>query len=337
MSSLVEFQIPSAFTANELLNHPDWMIDLTAEEIAEIDIALREHLGSNVEYQDITKSQFPLPCFSTKLSYVLDVIENGIGAVILRGLPVEKYEPIELKKLFWGISLDLGTPIGQSSEGELINEIKDISLKIGDPKSRYINSRGAAALHSDGCDLVMMLSIAEAESGGESELASSVGVHNEMLKHYPDLLEVLYEPFDHKLPNWYQGTENYYPLPIFANCQGYFVCTYARYLIEDAQNYTNAPRLTEKQRQALDKLDEIYNSPKFKLSFRLKPGDILLMNNLLAVHGRKEYTDGATSKRHLMRVWVSHPKSRPLPPEYSIPYRNTAPGSVRGGSLFVKW
>lgn len=91
MSSLVEFQIPSAFTANELLNHPDWMIDLTAEEIAEIDIALREHLGSNVEYQDITKSQFPLPCFSTKLSYVLDVIENGIGAVILRGLPVEKY------------------------------------------------------------------------------------------------------------------------------------------------------------------------------------------------------------------------------------------------------
>ena len=82
MSSLVEFQIPSAFTANELLNHPDWMIDLTAEEIAEIDIALREHLGSNVEYQDITKSQFPLPCFSTKLSYVLDVIENGIGAVI---------------------------------------------------------------------------------------------------------------------------------------------------------------------------------------------------------------------------------------------------------------
>lgn len=100
-----------------------------------------------------------------------------------------------------------------------------------------------------------------------------------MLKHYPDLLEVLYKPFDHKLPNWYQGTENYYPLPIFANCQGYFVGTYLRYLIEDAQNYTNAPRLTEKSRQALDKLDEIYNSPQFKLSFRLKPGDIILLNN----------------------------------------------------------
>lgn len=337
MSNLIEFQLPSAWTANELLEHPDWIIKLTAEEIAEIDTALQAHLGSNVEYQDITKSQFPIPCFSTKLSYVLDVIENGIGAVVLRGLPVEKYEPMELKKLLWGISLHLGTPIGQSSEGELINEIKDMGLKIGDPKSRYINSRGAAALHSDGCDVVIMLSIAEAESGGESELASSVAVHNEMLKHYPDLLEVLYEQFDHKLPNWYQGTKNYYPLPIFANCQGYFVCTYSRYLIEDAQNYTNAPRFTEKQRQALDKLYEIYNSPKFKLTLRLKPGDIILLNNLLVVHGRKEYTDGVATKRHLMRVWLSHPKSRPLPPEYSIPYRNTAPGSVRGGSLFVKW
>lgn len=337
MSNLIEFQIPSAFTANEIINHPDWIIELTEEDLAEIDTVLEEHLGSNVEYQDITKSKFPLPYFSTKLSYVLDVIENGIGAVLLRGLPVEKYEPIELKKLLWGISLYFGTAIGQSSSGELINEIKNIGLKIGDPKSRYINSKGAAALHSDGCDLVMMLSIAEAKCGGESELASSVAVHNEMLKHYPDLLEVLYEPFYHKLPNWYQGTENYYPLPIFANCQGYFVCTYARYLIEDAQNYTNAPRLSEKQRQALDKLDEIYNSPKFKLSFRLTQGDMILLNNLLVVHGRKEYTDGVVSKRHLLRAWLSHGKSRPLPPEYSIPYRNTAPGSVRGGSLFVKW
>jgi hypothetical protein len=211
MSSLIEFQIPSAFTANELIDHPDWIIDLTAEEIAEIDIALEEHLGSNVQYQDIIKSQFPLPYFSRKLSYVLDVIENGIGAVVLRGLPVEKYEPIEIKKLLWGISLHLGTAIEQSSGGELISEIKNMGLKIGDPKSRYINSKGAAALHTDACDLLMMLSIAEAESGGESELASSVAVHNEMLKHYPDLLEVLYEPFYYKLPNWYQGTENYYP------------------------------------------------------------------------------------------------------------------------------
>jgi len=177
-----------------------------------------------------------------------------------------KNAKFNLKKLLWGISLHLGTLIEQSSGGELISEIKNMGLKIGDPKSRYINSMGAAALHTDACDLLMMLSIAEAESGGESELASSVAVHNEMLKHYPDLLEVLYESFYYKLPNWYQGTENYYPLPIFANCQSYFVCTYARYLIEDAQNYTNAPHLTEKQRQALDKLDEIYNSPKFKLS-----------------------------------------------------------------------
>ncbi|MEB3177558.1 MAG: TauD/TfdA family dioxygenase [Nostocaceae cyanobacterium] len=337
MGDLIKFQLPCAWTSNELINHPDWIIELTTEEINEINIALQNHLGSDIEYQDITKSEFPLPYFSRKLSDVLDVLENGIGAVILRGFPVDKYEPMELNKLSWGISLHLGTAIPQSSAGELINDIKDMGLKIGDPKSRYINSRGTANLHSDGCDLVMMLSIGQAEFGGESELTSAVAVHNEMLEHYPDLLEVLYQPFYHKLPNWYQGTEEYYPLPIFANCQGYFVCFYAPYLIKDAQNFTNAPRLTQKQKQALDIVDELCNSPKFKLTFMLLPGDILLFNNWVVVHGRKQYTDGTESKRHLQRVWLSHPKSRPLPPEYSIPCGNIAPGSVRGGKLFVKW
>ncbi len=117
MSNLIKFQLPSAWTANEVLEHPDWIIKLTAEEIAELETALQEHLGSNVEYQDITKNQFPLPCLSKKLSYILDVIENGIGAVVLRGIPVEKYETIEIKKLLWGISLYLGTAIEQSSAG----------------------------------------------------------------------------------------------------------------------------------------------------------------------------------------------------------------------------
>ncbi|MBW4674105.1 MAG: TauD/TfdA family dioxygenase [Desmonostoc geniculatum HA4340-LM1] len=335
MRDLIKFDLPCAFTSNELINHPDWIIELTQEEINEINTTLQKHLDPNVEYQNITKNEFPLPSFSAKLSYVLDIVENGIGAVILRGLPVEKYEPVEVKKLLWGISLHLGTAIPQSRAGELINDMKDIGLKDGDPKSRYLNSGGPAPLHSDGCDLLMMLCISQGEFGGESELTSSVAVHNEMLEHYPDLLEVLYQPFDHKLPNWYQGNQEYYPLPIFANCQGYFVCLYAPFLIDHAQNKTNAPRLTEKQRQALDIFNELCNSPKFKLTFMLLPGDILLLNNWVVVHGRKHYTDGTESKRHLQRIWLSHPKSRPLPPEYSIPYGNIAPGSVRGGTTLV--
>ncbi|MDY6807238.1 MAG: TauD/TfdA family dioxygenase [Cyanobacteriota bacterium] len=337
MSNLKEFKLPSAWTANELIERPDWIIELTEPEIAEIDFALKEHLGSYIEYQDITKSQFPLPCLSKKLSYILDVIENGIGAVVLRGLPVEKYEPEEIKKLLWGISLHLGTPVEQSRAGELINDIKDRGLKIGDPNSRYLNSRGAATLHTDPCDVIGMLSIAEAERGGESDLTSSVAVHNEMLQHYPDLLEILYEPFYYKMSNWYQGDKDYCSLPIFADCQGYFVCNHARYLIEDAQKYTNAPRLSQKQKKALDLLDEICNNPKFKLTFRLPSGALLLMNNLVVLHGRKDYIDGVANQRHLLRVWLSHPNTRPLPPEYKIPYGNTAPGSVRVGSLLVKW
>lgn len=337
MPKISELRIPSAFTAEELANNSDWIVELTAAETAEVETALQQHLGPDVRYQDITKSEFSLPCLSTKLAHIIDTTEDGTGAAILRGLPVEKYEPSEIKKMFWGIGLHLGTAIEQSKSGELINDLQDTGLKIGDPKSRWINASGPSPLHTDPCDLLVMLSVEEAARGGETELASCVAAHNEMLRRHPDLLEILYEPLYHKLPDWYEGAEEYYPLPTFSSYQGYFSCTHRRYLVEDAQKHTDAPRLSEKQIQALDKLDEVYNDPKFKLTTRLMPGDLLVMNNLLLVHGRTAFTDDATSRRHLMRLWISHPKTRPLPPEYSLPFRNNEAGSVRGGSLIVKW
>ena len=40
---------------------------------------------------------------------------------------------------------------------------------------------------------------------------------------------------------------------------------------------------------ARNKISEMYNSEKFRIEFKLKPGDLLMMDNYRLLHGRTEY------------------------------------------------
>ena len=47
----------------------------------------------------------------------------------------------------------------------------------------------------------------------------------------------------------------------------------------------------------------------------LLPGDIQLLNNFVTLHTRRAYEDwpDPERKRHLLRLWLDDPASRPLP------------------------
>jgi hypothetical protein len=64
-----------------------------------------------------------------------------------------------------------------------------------------------------------------------------------------------------------------------------------------------------------------------------EPGDIQLLNNHVAYHGRTHYedADGADQDRLLLRMWVATPNSRPLPASYLPIWGTTEPGVPRGG------
>ncbi len=57
---------------------------------------------------------------------------------------------------------------------------------------------------------------------------------------------------------------------------------------------------------ARNKISEMYNSKKFRIEFKLKPGDLLMMDNYRLLHGRTEYNaidyDSTEGKlKHLKR------------------------------------
>ena len=55
------------------------------------------------------------------------------------------------------------------------------------------------------------------------------------------------------------------------------------------------------------------------IEFTLRPGELLIANNYDLLHGRPAYQDhlGAPEKRrHMLRLWLSLPNGRPLPPHF---------------------
>ena len=91
--------------------------------------------------------------------------------------------------------------------------------------------------------------------------------------------------------------------------------------------------MTEKQRNALDKIEEIASLPNMNYRYRQEPGDILLLNNWVTLHKRSEFIDHEEEqkKRHILRAWVSPDNNRAIDPLFKDNYGDYRAGFVRGG------
>jgi alpha-ketoglutarate-dependent taurine dioxygenase len=80
---------------------------------------------------------------------------------------------------------------------------------------------------------------------------------------------------------------------------------YIRFYIEQAQRHADVPRLTERQVELLDLIDELAASPELRLDMEFRPGDMQWLSNAAILHGRTAYEDDPESPRHLLRLWLT--------------------------------
>ena len=101
---------------------------------------------------------------------------------------------------------------------------------------------------------------------------------------------------------------------------------------DSAQRFPGAPRLGASHVEALDRLDQLADSPELNLSMRLEPGDMQFVYNHALLHDRTAFTDWPEQhrKRHLLRLWLAVPGDRPLPECFSSRYGSVEIGN-RGG------
>lgn len=329
-------QRPQGWTRADLEQSSSWIHQLTEAQIKDLENALEYALKTDKSFFEMSREDFPLS--SEVISSLKDVIaatQTEHGFKLVRGFPVDRWTESELRTFYWGLSLQLGVPRPQGKTSSFISSVKNAGGVYRAATGRGFNTNAKLDFHSDGSDVVGLLVIRTAKSGGSSMISSSISAHNEMLRERPDLVDVLYQPFTFSR----QGEEApeeapYYQAPIFGIEQGHFVCRYIRNHIISAQvAFPEVPRLTPQQLEALDLLDATLVREDLCYSMDFQPGDMQFINNHIVQHARTDYEDYEEEerKRHLLRVWLALPEAQPLPEGFRDIYKDVAPKAVRGG------
>jgi hypothetical protein len=337
---------PEAWRAEDLTRSTDWVREIPPEVVLELEEALHGLKRRGLAWRDMRREDFAIPATAGFLDGVSRELEHGRGVVLLRRLPVERYSEEELKQIYWGLGLHLGTPRCQNAHGELIGEVRDEVRRYGEVHqpgvvpapgapvtSRYkARSSGPLRFHTDRADVVGLLCVRKARAGGISKIVSTVTISNEILRRRPDLHALLCQDYIRTREGEEMGGErSVYALPVFGVRDGRFTSQYSRTFVEAAQRVPGVPRLSAAQNEALDLLAEVAEEQCFTMS--LEPGDIQLLNNHVIYHGRTAYEDdgGSDSDRLLYRLWLSMPNSRALPAGFEVLWGSIEPGALRGG------
>ena len=328
-----EIEDASAWYGPDLARNTDWIEHLSEAEIAEVETAVKHLEDPSLDLTSITSDDFPLPILAPRLRGILDEVLNGRGFVLIRSLPVDRLTRRQAAIAFLGIGVHLGSLRMQNAAGHLLGHVRDLGRSSEDPNTRIYQTRERQTFHTDSADVVGLLCLRAAKSGGLSSLVSSTTIFNEMRRRRPDLLAVLLEPIETdrrgEVP---AGGKPYFSIPVFNSHDGLVSAIYQRQYIESARRFDGVVTLSEIQIEALDLLDELANDPKLNLMMALEPGDIQLVHNHTILHDRTAFEDfpEPERKRHLLRLWVAPSEARPLPEVFAERFGSVMPGE-RGG------
>lgn len=320
----------AAWYGPEMAARDEWLMPLASADIDEIEQAVEPLVARDADIAAISAADFPLPSLGPKLkARVRDEVLSGRGFLLMRGLPTWRWSLRAAATAFFGLGAHLGSARSQNAKGHVLGHVRDLGLDAQDPNVRIYQTNARQTFHTDSCDIVALLCLKTARSGGLSALVSSTTIFNEMRRRRPDLLALLLEPIaTDRRGEVPAGQKPYFEIPVFNWHEGHLSAIYQRQYIDSAQRFADAPRLTAAHREALDLFDALADDPALNMTMEFKPGDIQFVHNHTILHDRTAFVDWpeADRRRHLLRLWLAASDARPLPPVFAQRY-----GSVRIG------
>ena len=265
-------------------------------------------------YQAVT--EFSYPDSSSDgcgecLQPVLNTLNSGRGFAIVERVPVEQCSVEEALSMYWMIGQFLGIPIEQNIEGTLLYNVRDTGQNVAQG-ARFSVTNAESSFHNDNSfgnplpDLVGLLCLHTAKSGGQSQLISGYALHNELLKNHPDVVTTLYQLFCFDRRGQFKvGEPPTSQFPIFQWSMGELTVRYLHYYIQVGHERAGKT-LNSDQQKALEVVEELLQRPDFRVGFNLQPGQMLFTNNRWILHNRTAFEDYPDSerRRHYVRLWL---------------------------------
>ena len=326
-----------AWHAEDLRRDPSWIRNLSPRAVCGIEHALAHAKAAGKPWFAMTTADFPMDeAASSEVRSAFDATQRDYGLCLLRGLPVQRWCADDARLALWGMGLWLGVARPQNKMSDVMNDVRDEGGSYKVKGGRGYNTNAGLDFHVDSGDVVALMCLHQARTGGASMVTGSIALRDAVARRRPDLLKVLQQPFYYSL----QGAGDparppFYQCPIFARDDEPFACRLNRKNVTAAhRDFDEVPPQTPQQMEALDLLDELLPDPQLCYSMMLEPGDMQILNNYVNVHSRTAFEDfeDPASKRHLLRLWLSLPQSQPLPASWLEFYGDVRAGAVRGGN-----
>ena len=307
---------PAAWRPSDFNSADDFAFDLEERHLDAIEEAMNAVVRAGKKLETLEDSDFAMPSIASELATVRRELTDGRGLVLMRGFPVEQYSVEEIGMIYWGIGSHFGQGTSQSRLGDRLGYVTH-DPDVQD-KWRGYRSTNPSGFHTDKDDIISLLCVRQAKTGGHSRLVSALSIHNEIAATRPDLLAPLYEGyyfhfFGERPPG--AGAISDYKVPVFCHAVGRTSMIWLRgYMTHAAKE--RGEELPDEFTEALDLVYEIANRAETELQFPLNGGEAFFINNFELLHGRTGFEDYPEPERRrlLLRLWLEIDPPRPLHP-----------------------
>jgi hypothetical protein len=294
----------------------EWIIVLSDDERDSIIKSLRHFQGLQLDAGALSPETFPLPKdLSNRLKSISHDCYNGRGFAILRGLRPEQFTDEENVLIYGGVSSHVAPVRGfQDVKREQVTcHVLSEEMRAGakEQKLRPAFTNGRLAFHTDLGDILSLFTIDVSNDGGETMLASSSQIYNELSELRPDLLHEFRKDYA------FFHSQNYTTdkTPLVTNASGdKLVFQYSRLPVTGFRDEGANPTLptpSQKRLEAMAMLEQLAWKNAFPLP--RQRGDIAFINNLCMMHARSAFDvddqgHPMQSRRHLVKLMLRDPE-----------------------------
>ncbi|MGB0630007.1 MAG: TauD/TfdA family dioxygenase [Alphaproteobacteria bacterium] len=313
---------PAVWTGADMAGRDDWIYALTADDLAALkDTAssIRARIGDDPDgLLDVDTSTVDLGAIAAPMSEIVHQLRDGRGFQLIRGMPVAAWDRLDLAIAYWVIGQQIGEPLSNNPEGDMLGHVTDLGKDYENPNHRGYQTSAHMLFHTDQCDVVSLLCLQTAKSGGQSKIVSAPAVHNEMIARRPDLVEELTaDMYWTKHGETAPGEDPWYRMAVVNYFEGYLTIAGGYKHIEKGHAILGNPPLTAAQKEAFALLAELNEELHLSMSFEI--GDIQILNSHVTMHSRTSYEDwpDPDKKRRLWRLWLKNSDLRPRPEAFN--------------------
>lgn len=285
---------------------------LTSDALAEIAAAISFCKANALTIDTVEQEDFRLPALARDIPELRRRLDQGRGLLVLRGIDADAWSEPEFEIIGWALCNYFGQLLRQGIDRDRrLFTVADKGSSNTDPTRIGASARRSPKHSDNGCleprppCYLGLFCYRAAPAGGDNTAITARTVFDTISRERPDLLPLYFAPYHFRAPQAHVWPSRGPTIvkPILEVVRGEMQIHYARVMIEPGMEMAGTP-LTDRQREALDYLDEVLERPELNFEYLLRPGELLLVNNLALLHGREAFPAGEAGQRNLKRYWM---------------------------------